>query len=108
MGGRGGSSGLSSFTDAQNTAISRIKKALSKNKHISSQPTFKRNRDGTVEYSYTETRKFAREKGGKIQSATKADTYERTTIFSGTIGKDGLRKEKKPIKTERLLKRGKL
>ena len=108
MGGRGGSSGLSHFTDAQHSVIRRMQNALSKRNNISSQPTFKRNRDGTVEYSYTETRNYTKEKGGKWQSATKGDVYERTTVFSGTIGKDGLRKERKPVKTEKMIRRGKL
>lgn len=108
MGGRGGSSGFSAFTDAQNTVISRMRNALGKRQNISSQPTFKRNSDGTVEYSYTETRNYVKEKGGKWQSATKGDVYERTTVFSGTIRKDGLRKENKPVKTEKMIKRGRL
>ena len=112
MGGRGASSGISAgvrgATTAQNQKMQNITNSLSKRSNIVEPVKFTMRDNGSVSYSYTERKVFASEKGGKMQSASKADTVERITVQSGTINKYGIIQKNKPIKKEKILKKGKL
>ena len=108
MGGRGSTSGigLSQVSSNQRAKMQNIKNALSGKKGMST-PVFSVSNDGSVQYSYTETRTLAHVKGGKMISPEKDDVYERTTTYSGVILKDGLIKKNKHSYVEKLIKRGK-
>jgi len=108
MGGRGSASGLLSGTAQQEQKMSNIKRALANNRFVTSPVVFSKNKDGSIGFSYTETQRYAREKGGKMISPEKADVIERTTVVTGSIYKDGLILKNKPQKTERLIKKGRL
>ena len=106
MGGRGGAGGgLGRATSEQLRIIGNMRAAISKDAHKTS-PEVKMRSDGVVEYTYTETRNYARVHGGKMQSEEKNDTVERKTVFTGTIGKDGLLRKGASTKEEKIIKRG--
>lgn len=108
MGGRGGSSGLGSFSRAtpeQTRLMNNLRKRNEKNDTYS-QPTFKMNKDGSVSYEYTQKRIIHHVHGGKMQSEEKNDVYERTERYSGTIMPDGLRKQNKTTKEDVLIRKG--
>ena len=111
MGGRGSSSGVGGVRGAtaeQSKKMQNMTKSLSKRSDIINPITFTKKSDSSIAYTYTERKVFAREKGGKMQSATKADTVERITVQSGIINKYGIIKQNKPVKEEKVLKRGRL
>lgn len=103
MGSRGQSS-RKGFTSAQKAKADNIKRQAEKRGYTDIK--FKRNKDGEVEYSYTEKKNVQFVHGGKMISPDKNDLYERTIIHSGKIGKDGLIKRNKDEKTDVLLQRG--
>lgn len=105
MGGRGSIGGLGRATSEQRRIMGNMRAAISKDAHKSA-PEFKVRSDGVVEYTYTETRNFARVHGGKMQSEEKNDIVERKTVFTGTIGKDGLLRKGASAKEEKIIKRG--
>lgn len=102
-------------TETQKKAMDRLK-AQVKEKGSSSgekftNPTFNINNDGNVEFEYTGTKTIKREKGGKMQSETKADTVEQTSRYYGTIfiSGDKMRIERKSkIVSEKIIKHGRL
>lgn len=101
MGGRGGAGGgLGRATKEQRRIMGNMRAAISKDAHKSA-PEFRVRSDGVVEYTYTETRNYARVHGGKMQSEEKNDTVERKTVFTGTIGKDGLLRKGASTKEEK-------
>jgi hypothetical protein len=106
MGGRGGSSGVGRVSSEQTRIMNNMKKALSKDKH-SSDLNFKMNADGTVSYSYIKTDISAYVHGGKMIDPRKNDIYERKTVYSGAIHKDGMRVKNKTEETKTLIKKGK-
>ena len=111
MGGRGSSSrigGVRGATAEQSKKMQNMTRSLSKRSGIIDPITFTKKSDGSIAYTYTERKVFASEKGGKMQSATKADTVERITVQSGIINKYGIIKKNKPVKEEKVLKRGRL
>ena len=68
MGGRGGvGGGLGRATSEQRRIIGNMRAAISKDTHKTA-PEFRVRSDGVVEYTYTETRNYARVHGGKMQS----------------------------------------
>lgn len=95
------------YTTAQQRIINNMHKLVN-NRNNLSDLIINKNSDNSVSYEYKEVRKFSVEKGGKMSSPDKADIVERTTIFSGNIMPDGLRKQNKSIKSEKLIKKGKL
>lgn len=106
MGGRGGAGGgLGRATSEQRRIMGNMSAAISEDAHKTA-PKFKLRSDGIVEYTYTETRNYAHVHGGKMQSEEKNDIVERKTVFTGTIGKDGLLRKGKSSKEERIIKRG--
>lgn len=106
MGGRGGAGGgLGRATSEQRRIMGNMSAAISEDVHKTA-PKFKLRSDGIVEYTYTETRNYAHVHGGKMQSEEKNDIVERKTVFTGTIGKDGLLRKRKSSKEERIIKRG--
>lgn len=106
MGGRGGSGGgLGRATSDQRRIMGNMRAAISKDEHKTA-PEFKMRSDGVVEYTYTETRNYAIVHGGKMQAEEKNDIVERKTVFTGTIGKDGLLRKGASTKEEKIIKRG--
>lgn len=106
MGGRGGAGGgLGRATSEQRRIMGNMSTAISEDAHKTA-PKFKLRSDGIVEYTYTETRNYARVHGGKMQSEEKNDIVERKTVFTGTIGKDGLLRKGASTKEEKIIKRG--
>ena len=106
MGGRGGAGGgLGRATKEKRRIMGNMRAAISKDAHKSA-PEFRVRSDGVVEYTYTETRNYARVHGGKMQSEEKNDTVERKTVFTGTIGKDGLLRKGASTKEEKIIKHG--
>lgn len=98
-------------SDTQKKAMDRLTSQVKEKGNSYTRPIFKLNNDGNIEFEYkgTETRK--REKGGKIQSATKADTVEVTTRYYGVIRVSGdkMRIERhSETVSEKIKKRGKL
>ena len=106
MGGRGGSGGgIGLATEEQRRIMKNMVSAISKDAYKTA-PKFKLRSDGIVEYTYTETRNYAHVHGGKMQSEEKNDIVERKTVFTGTIGTDGLLRKGQSSKEERIIKRG--
>ena len=97
--------GLGLATTEQLRIMKNMSAAISKDAHKTA-PKFKVRSDGIVEYSYTETRNYAHVHGGKMQSEEKNDIVERKTVFTGTIGTDGLLRKGQSSKEERIIKRG--
>ena len=101
-------------TDAQKRAMDRLKEQVKKSSTSGEKftnPDFKINDDGNIEFEYTGTRTYKKEKGGKMQSETKADTVERTSRYYGTIfvSGDKMRLQRKSeTLSEKVLKRGRL
>ena len=110
MGGRGGSSGLGfapRTTPEQKRIIGNMERVLERDSTQGySKPTFKTNKDGSVSYEYTRTRKIEHVHGSKMQSPEKNDTYERTEHYSGVIMRDGLRRANKTTKDDVLIRKG--
>lgn len=107
MGGRGSSSGAKSgATPQQKQIMNNMVKSLAKNAAASS-PSFHINDDGSISWNYSEVRRFAHVHAGKMISPEKDDIFERTTVKSGTIAKDGFIRFNKPVKTEVLIKKDK-
>lgn len=120
MGGRGSSSGITAggnTTPAQNAVIDKFKRKLSvgakgvskyggSDSTIIEAPTFKVNKDGTVDYRMV---------GRKIIPAMKFDTIgvgntpekARTTISTGKIMKDGLVNPNRNQVTEEIVRKKK-
>lgn len=120
MGGRGSSSGITAggnTTPAQNAVIDKFKRKLSvgangvskyggSDSTIIEVPTFKVNKDGTVDYRMV---------GRKIIPAMKFDTIGvgntpekvRTTISTGKIMKDGLVNPNRNQVTEEIVRKKK-
>ena len=97
------------LTDTQKKAMDRLVTQVKGDAFTI--PVFKLNNDGNIEFEYkgTETRK--REKGGKMQSATKADIVEVTTRYYGVIMTNGdkMRIERRSeTESEKIIKRGRL
>ena len=93
------------------SAMDRLTKQVAKKSGDYTKPTFKMNSDGNIEFEYEGKSQYKREKGGKMQSSTKADTVERITSYFGTIliGKGTAKIERKSkVKSETVLKRGRL
>lgn len=107
--GRGG--GVS-FTPQQQKAMDKLNFQLQKSKgETFTTPNFKIENNGNLSFEYTGTKTRMREKGGKMQSATKADTVEVTTKYYGTIfiGKDKMKIDRRSkTVSEKTLKRGRL
>ena len=97
--------GLGLATAEQLRIMKNMSAAISKDAHKTA-PKFKVRSDGIVEYSYTETRNYAHVHGGKMLSEEKDDIVERKTIFTGTIGKDGLLRKGTSTKEEKMIKSG--
>lgn len=98
-------------SDTQKKAMDRLTSQVKEKGDSYTKPIFKLNNDGNIEFEYkgTETRK--REKGGKMQSATKADTVEVTSRYYGVIRVSGdkIRIERhSKTESEKLIKRGRL
>lgn len=103
MGGRGGSSGLSSASSEQKRLMDGLIRRNAKYDMYSA-PKFTKNRDGSVSYEYTREQIVYKVHGG-WQSEEKNDVYRRTEVITGKIMKDGLRRENRPVKTEVLIKK---
>lgn len=108
MGGRGSKSGGlgGNISEEQKRKMDRLVKRNEEYDNFS-KPTFRRDKDGNIEYEYTDTKIVNKVHGGKMQSPDKNDIYKRVTIESGRIMKDGLVKKNKSVKTETLIKKGK-
>lgn len=105
MGGRGGSSRLSSVSSEQKRLMDGLIRRNAKY-DMYSEPKFTKNNDGSVTYEYTREQIVTRVHGG-WQSEEKNDIYRRTEVMTGKIMKDGLRRENRTAKTEVLIKKGK-
>lgn len=106
MGGRGGSSGMSTVSYEQKRKMNNLVKRNAEYKGHST-PKFTTNKDGSVSYQYKTERTYEYVHGGKMQDPAKNDVILRTTVESGKIMKDGLIKKNKSIKTEKIIKKGK-
>ena len=106
MGGRGAGSGLNKASSEQQRRMRSLESRNALNPSMYTAPTFKMNKDGSVSYEYVTTTVYQHVHGGKMQSQSKNDPYERTTTESGVIMQDGLVKKNKPVKVERLIKKG--
>lgn len=107
MGGRGASSGAKGgATPQQKHIMNNMVKAVSQ-KSGTTVPKFNMNDDGSISWNYSEVRRFANVHAGKMISPEKDDIFERTTVKSGTIAKDGFIRFNKSVMTEVLIKRGK-
>lgn len=97
--------GIGLATAEQRKIMENMITAISKDAY-KTEPKFWLRSDGIVEYAYTETRNYDHVHGGKMQSEEKNDLVERKTVFTGTIGKDGLLRKGQSSKEERIIKRG--
>ena len=100
------------YTPQQKKAMDRLTEQLNKTSgETFTKPTFKIDDYGNVEFEYTGTRTIKEEKGGKMQSATKADTVEKTSRYYGTIYISGDKMRitrRSETVSSKVLKRGRL
>lgn len=98
-------------SDTQKKAMDRLTAQVKEKGDSYTSPIFKLNNDGNIEFEYKGTEIRKREKGGKMQSATKADTVEVTKRYYGVIRVSGdkMRIERRSeTESEKLIKRGRL
>lgn len=99
------------LTDTQKKAMDRLVTQVKGKGDTFTTPVFKLNNDGNIEFEYKGTATRKREKGGKMQSATKGDIVEVTTRYYGVIMTSGdkMRIERRSeTESEKVIKRGRL